>query len=136
MKKLFVVYVLSVMVLGCKQDGPTVATDSVELSGARASSKPAGAIAARVDGARARALVEAGAILLDVRSPAEFSSGHIDGAKNIPVQELANRIKEVGAFDAPVVIYCHSGMRSATATAMLSGAGYTELYDLGAMSSW
>ena len=39
-------------------------------------------------GPQARKLVESGAILLDVRTPAEFAAGHIEGALNIPVQEL------------------------------------------------
>lgn len=88
----------------------------------------------RVDGPGARALVAAGATLLDVRSGAEFASGHIDGALNIPVQNLESRLAEVPS-GAPVVVYCQSGGRAAHAARMLAEAGY-EVHDLGSLSAW
>ncbi len=88
-------------------------------------------------GARdAKRLVENGAVLLDVRTPEEYAAKHIEGARNIPVQELATRLDEVGPRDRPVVVYCRSGHRAAKATEMLRGAGFTEVHDLGAMSRW
>ena len=45
-------------------------------------------------------------------------------------------VPEVGPTDVPVVVYCHSGRRSATAGEMLEDAGYVEVYDLGPMSAW
>ncbi|MCC6750715.1 MAG: rhodanese-like domain-containing protein [Deltaproteobacteria bacterium] len=84
----------------------------------------------------ARALVSKGARLLDVRSREEFAGGHLPGAVNIPVQELASRVKEVGAAHQPVVVYCAAGMRSARAAGILRGAGFTAVHDLGAMSRW
>ena len=87
--------------------------------------------------AEAKRLVkEEGARLIDVRSPGEFASGHIDGAKNIPVQELDARMKEVGPKDAHVVVYCASGMRSANAAKLLKASGFTKVANLGAMSRW
>lgn len=75
-------------------------------------------------------------LLLDVRTPQEFNGGHIDGAINIPVQELAQRISEVPA-DQPIVVYCRSGNRSATATDILTGAGYEDVYDIaGGTVAW
>lgn len=85
---------------------------------------------------KARALVKDGAKLVDVRSPGEFAAGHIDGAINVPVQELANRTGEVGDKTKPVVVYCASGMRSASAAGMLRRAGFAEVHDLGGMSRW
>ena len=85
---------------------------------------------------RARELVEAGARLIDVRSPAEFASGHIDGARNIPVGEIASRSAEAGAPDSPVVVYCASGTRSAMARRALRAKGYRQVYNLGPMSRW
>ncbi len=85
---------------------------------------------------KARELVEAGAALIDVRSPGEFSGGHIEGARNIPVGEISARLSEVGDKDAPVVVYCRSGGRSASAASTLENAGFTQVYDLGAMSRW
>lgn len=84
----------------------------------------------------ARTLVANGALLLDVRTPSEFASGHIDGAVNIPVQELERRIAEIHDRRRPIVVYCQSGRRSAAATQMLRSAGYAEVHDLGPMSAW
>lgn len=88
-----------------------------------------------VDGAEARRLVEVqGALLLDVRTDGEWSSGHVDGATHIPVQDLAARLTEVPA-DRPVVVYCASGVRSARAVEILRAEG-REAFDLGSMSDW
>ena len=90
--------------------------------------------AVKVDGARARALVEDGATLLDVRSPEEFSGGHIEGAINIPVGDLARSLEAVPA--GPVVVYCRSGVRSARAGRTLLAAGREAVYDLGSIGAW
>ena len=88
-------------------------------------------------GARqAHLLVSAGATLLDVRTPGEFAGGHLDGARNLPVQELARRIGEVGPRDKPVVVYCHSGARALVAAQTLRAAGYREVVNLGPMAAW
>lgn len=87
-------------------------------------------------GRDAQRLVKDGALLLDVRTPGEFADRHLEGATNIPVQELAGRMGEVGAKDRVVVVYCRSGHRSSNAMAMLREAGYTRVHDLGAMSRW
>jgi phage shock protein E len=86
--------------------------------------------------ADAHRLVEQGALLLDVRTPAEFAQGHIDGAINIAVQELDQRIAELPDKDRTIVLYCRSGARSGRAHDLLKAAGYTSLYDIGAMSNW
>ncbi len=65
----------------------------------------------------------AGATVLDVRTPAEFQGGAYPGARNIPVQELGCRIGEVPR-GRPVVVYCASGIRSASAARLLAQAGY------------
>lgn len=86
-------------------------------------------------GAEARALVAAGALLLDVRTREEFASEHLPGAVDIPVSELSSRLAEVPA-DREVVVYCHSGGRSARALSILQAAGRTRVHDLGAMHRW
>ncbi|MCB9665302.1 MAG: rhodanese-like domain-containing protein [Alphaproteobacteria bacterium] len=88
----------------------------------------------RIDGTEARRLVAEGALLIDVRSPGEFASGHIQGAKNIPVQQLGARLAEVNVGKT-VVLYCASGARSASAQGMLAGQGITA-FNLGPMSAW
>lgn len=86
--------------------------------------------------AEARRLVEGGARLIDVRTAQEFAGGHIEGAVNIPVQELDRRMAEVGPKDGTVVVYCRSGARSSQAASMLKNAGYASVHNLGAMSRW
>jgi len=83
----------------------------------------------RVSGADARALVEDGALLLDVRSEGEFGAGGLPGAKNIPVQVLSARLGELEK-DRPIVVYCASGMRSSRAASVLRAKGF-EVHDLG-----
>ena len=74
-------------------------------------------------------------LLVDVRTPEEFSSGHIPGAVNIPVQELADRLSEVPT-DEDVIVYCRSGNRSGQAMTILANNNYTQIYDMGAISAW
>ena len=90
---------------------------------------------ARVTGAEAKKLVAGGALLLDVRTPEEYSGGHVEGAVNIPVQTLGQRLGEVGPKEREVVVYCQMGGRSARAAAQLRDAGY-KVHDLGGMASW
>jgi rhodanese-related sulfurtransferase len=73
--------------------------------------------------------------LIDVRTPEEFAGGHIPGAVNIPVQEIAGRLAEV-AQDRPVVLYCRSGNRSTQAAQILDAAGYAPVYNLGGIAAW
>ncbi len=91
---------------------------------------------ADLDSAKARELVAGGAMLVDVRSPAEFATGHLDGARNVPVGEIARRAKELGPADRPVIVYCASGTRSALAKRALVNAGFAQVYNLGSMGNW
>lgn len=74
-------------------------------------------------------------VLIDVRTPEEFKSGHIPGAINIDVGVLQQRLKDIPSNKA-VVVYCRSGNRSASAAGMLQRAGYTDIYDLGGIGAW
>lgn len=89
----------------------------------------------RITGPVARAKVAAGAQLLDVRTEAEFRAGAIPAAKNIPVQSLSTRLGELDRA-RPVVVYCASGMRSASAASLLRKNGFSEVHDLGPASAW
>lgn len=90
----------------------------------------------RPDLTEAKKLVADGALLVDVRSPGEYAAGHLDGAVNIPVDQVERRITEFGPRDRPVVVYCRSGARSAAAARSLTAAGFARVVDAGAMSSW
>lgn len=82
------------------------------------------------------ALVERGALLLDVRTPDEFQQGHLPAAVNVPVQELETRLAELGPRTRDVVVYCRSGRRSGQAAELLKANGFTSVHDLGPMSAW
>jgi phage shock protein E len=86
---------------------------------------------------KARELVAAGALLVDVRSPTEFQAGHIEGARNIPIDTLSARLGELGPpASTSVVVYCQSGGRSTKAAAILRDAGFTAVHNMGPMSAW
>jgi phage shock protein E len=97
-----------------------------------------GCAAPTITGEAAHELVaRQGALLLDVRTPGEFSSGHLDGAVNIPVQELESKLASLTAKkDQDVVVYCRSGHRSSQAAEVLKKAGFTKVHDLGSLSNW
>jgi len=73
--------------------------------------------------------------LLDVRTPGEYSAGHIPNSVNISVETLAGQLNQVPT-DQPVIVYCRSGNRSAQAASILRQAGYTQVYDLGGVIQW
>lgn len=78
------------------------------------------------DQAKAWNAIHSGALLLDVRTPEEFASGHLQGAINIPYDQISSRIEEVGSDKKrSIVVYCRSGKRSAAAMDTLNGLGYT-----------
>jgi len=89
-----------------------------------------------ISSAEARGLVQAGARLVDVRTPGEFAAGHIPGAVNIPVGELNARMSELDPRDVAVVVYCRSGQRSSSAARLFRSAGFKAVRDLGPMSRW
>ena len=92
--------------------------------------------AVRISGPDARALVADGALLVDVRSGGEFAGGHIEGAVNIPIQELSGRMGELGDKEDQIVVYCQSGGRSAMAKRLLERNGFTKVHDMGGIGRW
>ena len=77
-------------------------------------------------------------LILDVRDATEFAAGHIQGAKNIPMAELASRVKEIEKFkDKPVLVHCQRGMRSKTACSILRAQQFSQLHNLqGGLDTW
>ncbi len=71
----------------------------------------------------AKALLEDGAQLVDVRVAHEWDAGHISGAAHLPLEELAERSGELDR-ERPVVLYCRGGSRSSMAAEALDGAGF------------
>ena len=74
-------------------------------------------------------------ILVDVRTPAEYASGHIPTAVNIPTTEIAAR-PPTDDTAALIIVYCRSGARSAAARQTLEKLGYSNVIDFGSVSRW
>jgi len=76
-------------------------------------------------------LIKQGAVILDVRSRAEFAGGHIQQAVNIPVDELGSNLSKLKNKDQCIICCCASGMRSGTAKRILESNGFTTVYNGG-----
>ena len=77
-----------------------------------------------------KALYEKGAVILDVRTAAEFRSGHVEGSINIPLDRLQSCVEEIQKLEKPVIACCQSGGRSGMAVTTLQRAG-VEAYNGG-----
>ena len=66
-------------------------------------------------------LIKNGAVVVDVRSPQEFKSGHLKGSKNIPLQKIGNAASKLKSNE--VILVCRSGGRAGSAKATLSKHG-------------
>ena len=70
-------------------------------------------------------------VVLDVRTPGEYTEGHIPGAINIPHDQLAKRVEELAnARDSDVVVYCRAGPRATEAIGVLQKQGFKRVYHL------
>ncbi len=78
-------------------------------------------------------LVKNGAVIVDVRSRAEYASGHVKGSVNIPLDQLDSGLKKFKDKNQPIITCCASGMRSSSAKGYLKNAGYTNVHNGG---SW
>ena len=91
-----------------------------------------------VDVAEARDLIaeKGGLVILDVRTVSEYESGHLDGAINIPVDELSGRLSELNQDDE-LLVYCRTGNRSTTAVGILRENGYDQIFHMdGGIVAW
>lgn len=78
--------------------------------------------------------IENGAKIIDVRTPGEFKTGKVDGSINIPLDKLNDAaIKKIKKLNTPILLCCASGMRSASATAILKSKGVENVLNGG---SW
>lgn len=76
-------------------------------------------------------------ILLDVRTKEEYEEGHIEGAINIPLKDLAYEVEnEIPDKDEVIYLYCRSGVRVLTAGQILYDLGYNQVYNMGGIISW
>ena len=81
-----------------------------------------------------KALAEAGALIIDVRTPEEFRQGHVKGSVNIPLQAIQGKVSDLKKKQKVVIAVCRSGARSGVATNILKQAGI-EAYNGGPWNS-
>ncbi len=91
-----------------------------------------------IDAKQAQTMVSHGALLLDVREPAEYAAIHAPNAKLIPLGEVGSRLNELEAYkNKPIAVMCRSGRRSAKAVALLQEAGFTQVSNVqGGIQAW
>lgn len=78
------------------------------------------------------------AIIIDVRSSAEYESGHIKNSINVPIDTIdLIKLEELSpSKDNNIIVYCASGGRSKNAAMMIANFGYVNVYDLGSINNW
>ena len=79
------------------------------------------------------------ALVLDVRDPGEYGTGHILGAKNVPMSRIGTAGSEIAAKrkDKPVIVYCDNGNRAVKAAAALRSQGFARVVSLaGGLGAW
>ena len=80
---------------------------------------------------------ESNYIILDVRTPEEFSDKHIPGAINVPNETIGTEgIPELPDKDQLILVYCRSGNRSKQAADKLAALGYTNIVEFGGINDW
>ena len=108
-----------------------VALAAIAIAGCGGSSPAA---VQTVDANKAVGMVDS-RVIIDVRTPAEYAAGHIAGAQNIDV-EAADFASKIASLDkeAPYLLYCRSGRRSAIAAEEMAKAGFTDVVDGGGLA--
>jgi phage shock protein E len=81
----------------------------------------------------ARALVEQGAQLVDVREPQEYRQSALPGALNVPLQAIQQALHLLDR-DSPVLVYCATGRRSGMAKYLLEAHGFSEVHNIGSQA--
>ena len=129
-RTLVIVLALLAALAGCSSSDADPAPEPATSTASAATSEGA----AVVPGEEARDLVDAGAVLVDVRNADEYAAGHVEGAQSIPL--------ESGDFDAGVegrdrdatyVVYCASGRRAGIAVERMTQLGFTDVHNAGGL---
>ena len=115
MKKIIITFISLLILTGCSSDAKIT----------------------KINGIKAKELIKSEAVLIDVRTLAEYNAEHLDGALNIAVDVIADKIEsEVPDKDTKIIVYCRSGNRSNMAAEELLSLGYKNIYDLGSMDNY
>lgn len=126
MKKIFVVLFLS-LTLACGK------SESFSVDKHRCLCANTCYCAEDINQTDAKTKISKGAVLIDVRTPAEYNTSHIDGAFNLALEKIESIDLDK---EKVIIVYCRSGSRSKEAADALIAMGYKYVYDLGAFENW
>ncbi len=122
------ILVLVIVINGCVKYGKQVKKEEKIKNGSRVSST------------LAKTLIESDngeSIILDVRTPSEYNSGKIKGAINIPLQSIPDKAEKfLKDKDQRIFVYCRSGNRSTQASKILVNKGYSNIINIGGITSY
>lgn len=110
---------------------------SIGMMGGAAGAAPAGFTTISPEEAK-RMIDRGGAVIVDVREPAEYSEGHVPGARLLPLGTIKEETAAalIPSEDSEVLVYCRSGVRSKKGAAKLAALGYRNIYDFGGILQW
>ena len=77
-----------------------------------------------------------GAYLVDVRTGSEYEAGHVEGSINVPLGSIHMIVNHIRDINAPIFVYCQSGMRSGQATSMIKEMGFTNVTNIGGLNHY
>ena len=120
MKKLLAILLAALLLTGCAVPAADVSYRQINMNEAIAIMEK-----------------ETGYIILDVRTPSEFTDKHIPGAINIPNETIGKeQIPALPDKDQLILVYCRSGNRSKQASEKLVALGYTNIVEFGGINDW
>lgn len=122
MKKLLVIFLSLIFLIGC---GAVDGQESAKFT--------------TINSKEAVKLMEeeSGYVIVDVRTPEEYKSGHIPDAMNIPNDDIGNvELDAIPDKEQLILLYCRSGTRSQDAASKLAEMGYTKVVNFGGISDW
>ena len=122
MKKLFFIVIILLCLIGCSKDNTGNNNDDNIVSYMEAKEM----------------IINDGSILVDVRTEDEYNEEHIDGALLLSLDTITEEsaVDVIDSKDSYIILYCQSGNRSHQALEKLEELGYTNVYELGAISNW
>lgn len=134
MKKLAAALTLALVL--CTAVCPNIWADDPKPAAPSSDTKPKPQL---VDATEAEKLIaDKKVVVLDVRNPAEYASGHIQGSTNLDIhgKDFQTKLAEMDK-DQPYLVHCAVGMRSAKACSIMSNLGFKNVYDLkGGLDAW
>jgi phage shock protein E len=114
------------------------ATSAAAATSAEAPAQPE-AVYQRITVAAAKQIIDSdpATVIVDVREPSEYATGHIPKAALLPLGKIARHVADVlPDTNARILVYCQSGMRSRSGTERLLALGYTNVFDIGGIGAW